>query len=162
MNNRKMSRVHHAESCPELVRSLLPIIYHHYQFLSYPNAAHTDNFTIETGSVTAVVVLLNFVLFIVFLHQTPYVTPGLLVPKLYANFVYMALNSRFKIIGELNTYESSVDMSITAMMIRDIVSQSIDDTQPIHSRCQLAYYRAKHSMIFLKRAKSMIDHATAI
>ncbi|KAK0484827.1 hypothetical protein IW261DRAFT_860055 [Armillaria novae-zelandiae] len=87
--------------------------------------------TIETGSVTAVVALLNFILLIAFPHQTPYVIPGLLLPKLYANSVYMVLNSRFKIIGGRDTYESSMDtMSVTTTMMRDIISQSTDDTQP--------------------------------
>ncbi|PBK84751.1 hypothetical protein ARMGADRAFT_893202, partial [Armillaria gallica] len=55
--------------------------------------------TIETGSVTAVVALLSFALFIAFPHQYFYATPVLLMPKLYANCVYMVLNSRFQIIG---------------------------------------------------------------
>ncbi|KAK0472965.1 hypothetical protein IW261DRAFT_1570335 [Armillaria novae-zelandiae] len=86
--------------------------------------------TIETGSVTAVVALLNFVIFIALPHQTLYVIPGLALPKPYANSIYMVLNSRFKIIGGWNTYESAMDMSIMTMMIRDIISQSTDDTQP--------------------------------
>ncbi|PBK87028.1 hypothetical protein ARMGADRAFT_1168900 [Armillaria gallica] len=49
--------------------------------------------TIETGSVTAVVALLSLILFIVFPHQTFYGTPIFLMPKLYANTVYMVLNS---------------------------------------------------------------------
>ncbi|KAK0484821.1 hypothetical protein IW261DRAFT_859690 [Armillaria novae-zelandiae] len=85
---------------------------------------------IETGSVTAVVALLNFVISIALPHQTLYVIPGLTLPKLYANSVYMVLNSRFKIIGGRNTYESAMDISITTTMIRDIISQSTDDTQP--------------------------------
>ncbi|KAK0194331.1 hypothetical protein F5146DRAFT_431531 [Armillaria mellea] len=47
--------------------------------------------TIETGSVTAVVALLNYVLFIALPHQNSYVTFDVLVPKLYANTVYMVL-----------------------------------------------------------------------
>ncbi|PBK66276.1 hypothetical protein ARMSODRAFT_356319 [Armillaria solidipes] len=86
--------------------------------------------TIETGSVTAVVALLNFVLFIAFPHQTSYITPGLLVPKLYANSVYMVLNSRFQIIGGRDTYMSSIDMSITTTMLKNIASQSAGGTQP--------------------------------
>ncbi|PBK84788.1 hypothetical protein ARMGADRAFT_1088234 [Armillaria gallica] len=85
--------------------------------------------TIETGSVTAVVALLNFVLFVAFPHQTSYITPGLLVPKLYANAVYMVLNSRFQIIGGRDTYMSSTDMSIPTMIIGDITSQSADGRQ---------------------------------
>ncbi|KAK0236476.1 hypothetical protein EDD85DRAFT_643160 [Armillaria nabsnona] len=83
--------------------------------------------TIETGSVTAVVALLTFILFIAFPHQPFRVAPALLMPKLYANAVYMVLNSRFKIIGGRDTYESSMDMSITTTMIRNITSSQSAD-----------------------------------
>ncbi|PBK66282.1 hypothetical protein ARMSODRAFT_960226 [Armillaria solidipes] len=86
--------------------------------------------TIETGSVTAVVALLSVVLFIVFPNQTFYMTPTLIMPKLYANAVYMVLNSRFQIIGGRDTYKSSTDISITTTMIRNIVSQSTEETRP--------------------------------
>ncbi|KAK0454286.1 hypothetical protein EV421DRAFT_1940917 [Armillaria borealis] len=55
--------------------------------------------TIETGSVTAVVALLNLILFFAFPHQTFYGTPAIIMPKLYANTVYMVLNSRIQIVG---------------------------------------------------------------
>ncbi|PBK84791.1 hypothetical protein ARMGADRAFT_942876, partial [Armillaria gallica] len=103
--------------------------------------SHTTNFrrtrmlvtkiirlTIETGSMTAVAALLDVVLFIVIPYQTSYLVPGLLVPKLYANTVYMVLNSRFQIIGGRDTYMSSTDMSFSTTMIRDIISQSTGDT----------------------------------
>ncbi|KAK0236466.1 hypothetical protein EDD85DRAFT_938229 [Armillaria nabsnona] len=83
--------------------------------------------TIETGSVTAVVALFGVVLLTVLPHQTSYIATGLLVPKLYANSVYMVLNSRFQIIGGRDTYMSSTDMSFSTTMIRDIVSQSAED-----------------------------------
>ncbi|KAK0489271.1 hypothetical protein IW261DRAFT_1557753 [Armillaria novae-zelandiae] len=86
--------------------------------------------TVETGTVTAVAVMLNFVLFIAFPYQTFYAAPGLLVPKLYANAVYMVLNSRFKIIGGRDTYMSSTDMSFTTTMIGDILSESTEDIRP--------------------------------
>ncbi|PBK84778.1 hypothetical protein ARMGADRAFT_942994, partial [Armillaria gallica] len=85
---------------------------------------------IETGSVTAVAAVLNFVLFITLPHQTSYIATSLLLPKLYANSIYMVLNSRFQIIGGRDTYMSSTDMSLSTMMIRDIVSQSTEDTRP--------------------------------
>ncbi|SJL10283.1 uncharacterized protein ARMOST_13667 [Armillaria ostoyae] len=87
--------------------------------------------TIETGSVTAVVALLSFVLFIVFPHRYFYATPVLLMPKLYANTVYMVLNSRFQILGGRDTYMSSADMSFTTTMIRDITSQLGAGTRPV-------------------------------
>ncbi|PBK84782.1 hypothetical protein ARMGADRAFT_1169981 [Armillaria gallica] len=86
--------------------------------------------TIETGSVTAIAALLNVVLFIMIPHQTSNIAPGLLVSKLYANSVYMVLNSRFQIIGGRDTYRSSADMSITTTMIRYIISQSAEETRP--------------------------------
>ncbi|PBK61346.1 hypothetical protein ARMSODRAFT_669717 [Armillaria solidipes] len=77
--------------------------------------------TIETGSVTAVVALLNLILFYAFPRQTFYGTPALIMPKLYANTVYMVLNSRIRILGGRDTYTSSTDMIISAgsTMIRD-------------------------------------------
>ncbi|KAK0498690.1 hypothetical protein EDD18DRAFT_1350105 [Armillaria luteobubalina] len=85
--------------------------------------------TIETGSVTAVVALLNYVLFIALPHQNTYMTFGVIVPKLYANTVYMVLNSRFQIIGGRDTYISSIDASVPTTMIRDITSQSAQGTR---------------------------------
>ncbi len=52
------------------------------------------------------------------------------MPKLYANAVYMVLNSRFKIIGGRDTYKSSTDINITTTMIRNIMSQSTEETRP--------------------------------
>ncbi|PBK67137.1 hypothetical protein ARMSODRAFT_320239 [Armillaria solidipes] len=85
--------------------------------------------TIETGSVTAVVALLCLILFVAFPHQTFYSTPALLAPKLYANTVYMVLNSRFQIIGGRDTYKSPTD--ITTTMIRNITSQLAEGTRPV-------------------------------
>ncbi|KAK0194328.1 hypothetical protein F5146DRAFT_1221791 [Armillaria mellea] len=85
--------------------------------------------TIETGSVTAIVALLNVILFFVFPHHTFYMTPALLMPKLYTNTVYMVLNSRIRIIGGRDTYMSSTDMSIATTIIRDVTSQSEDGMQ---------------------------------
>ncbi|KAK0484809.1 hypothetical protein IW261DRAFT_858958 [Armillaria novae-zelandiae] len=84
--------------------------------------------SIETGSVTAVVALLSFVLFIAFPRHIFFITPGLIMPKLYANCVYMVLNSRFRIIGGRDTYMSSTNMSITTSMIRNITSQLAEGT----------------------------------
>ncbi|KAK0459324.1 uncharacterized protein EV420DRAFT_315280 [Desarmillaria tabescens] len=65
--------------------------------------------TIEMGSVTAVITLLNLVLFFAFPHQTFYGTPALIMPKLYANTVFMVLNSRIRIMSGRDTYASSTD-----------------------------------------------------
>ncbi|KAK0486451.1 hypothetical protein IW261DRAFT_1604591 [Armillaria novae-zelandiae] len=74
--------------------------------------------TVETGSVTAAVALLNLILFFAFPHQTFYGTPALIMTKLYANTVYMVLNSRIRIMGGRDTYTSSTDMSFTDTMTR--------------------------------------------
>ncbi|KAK0498677.1 hypothetical protein EDD18DRAFT_1460743 [Armillaria luteobubalina] len=88
--------------------------------------------TIETGSVTAIVTLLTFILFIGFPGHTYHSAPALLVPKLYANAIYMVLNSRFQIIGGRDTYVSSNDMSITTTK-RDSFPQPVKGTQPANS-----------------------------
>ncbi|KAK0223760.1 hypothetical protein IW262DRAFT_1458792 [Armillaria fumosa] len=85
--------------------------------------------TIETGSATAIVTLLTFILFIGFPGHTYHPAPALLVPKLYANAIYMVLNSRFQIIGGRDTYMSSTDMSITTTK-RDSIPQSVKGTRP--------------------------------
>ncbi|KAK0196106.1 hypothetical protein F5146DRAFT_951861 [Armillaria mellea] len=85
--------------------------------------------TIETGSVTAVVALLNLILFFALPDQSFYTAPALLMPKLYANTVYMVLNSRIRITGGRDTYTSSTDMSITTTMIKDITPHSTGSTQ---------------------------------
>ncbi|PBK88497.1 hypothetical protein ARMGADRAFT_359158 [Armillaria gallica] len=85
--------------------------------------------TIETGSVTAVVTLLSLILFFVFPGETFYATPALIMPKLYANTVYMVLNSRIRIMGGRDTYASSTDAEMTTTMTRDITSHSTQGTQ---------------------------------
>ncbi|KAK0486406.1 hypothetical protein IW261DRAFT_795373 [Armillaria novae-zelandiae] len=85
--------------------------------------------TIETGSVTAIIALVTMILFFAFPHQIFYVTPSLVISKLYANTIYIVLNSRIRIIGGQNTYMSSTDMEITTTMIRDITSDLMQDAQ---------------------------------
>ncbi|PBK86500.1 hypothetical protein ARMGADRAFT_1086347 [Armillaria gallica] len=67
--------------------------------------------TIETGSVTAVVALLSLILFFVLPGQTFYSTPVFIMPKLYANTVYMVLNSRIRIMGGWDTYTTNLSRS---------------------------------------------------
>ncbi|KAK0476506.1 hypothetical protein IW261DRAFT_1421798 [Armillaria novae-zelandiae] len=86
--------------------------------------------TIETGTMTAVVVLLTLILFFVFPHQTFCGTVGIIIPKLYANTILMVLNSRIQIVGGRDTYASSADMSVTTTMMSEITSQSTEGTPP--------------------------------
>ncbi|KAK0486437.1 hypothetical protein IW261DRAFT_797744 [Armillaria novae-zelandiae] len=84
---------------------------------------------IETGSVTAVAASLNLILFFVFPQTFVFMTLAIIMPKLYANTVYVVLNSRIRIMGGRDTYTSSSDMSSPTTMIRDIASQSKEGTQ---------------------------------
>ncbi|KAJ3813161.1 hypothetical protein EV368DRAFT_83742 [Lentinula lateritia] len=67
--------------------------------------------SIETGSVTAIVALLNFIFFFVFPDTGYYGVPALIMPKLYANSVLMVLNARIKIIGGRAAYISTFDVA---------------------------------------------------
>ncbi|KAK0226561.1 hypothetical protein IW262DRAFT_1266478 [Armillaria fumosa] len=83
---------------------------------------------IETGSLTAAAALVIVILFFAFPHQTFYVTPALVISKLYANAIYTVLNSRIRIMGGRDIYISSTDMEITTTMMRDIPSHSTQGT----------------------------------
>ncbi|KAK0486504.1 hypothetical protein IW261DRAFT_1590773 [Armillaria novae-zelandiae] len=78
--------------------------------------------TIETGSVTAVIALLGLILYFGFPDRNFHEAPALIMPKLYANTIYMVLNSRIKIKGGQSTYTSSTDIDITTAMMTDITS----------------------------------------
>ncbi|KAK0486523.1 hypothetical protein IW261DRAFT_801449 [Armillaria novae-zelandiae] len=82
--------------------------------------------TVESGAVTAIGAILNLILFFAFRDQIYYITLALIMPKLYANSVYMVLNSRIRIMGGRDKYTSSTDMET---MIRDITSHSTHGTQ---------------------------------
>ncbi|PBK87026.1 hypothetical protein ARMGADRAFT_1168899 [Armillaria gallica] len=85
--------------------------------------------TIETGSLTAVVALAILILFYVSPHRIFYQTPSLVISKLYANTIYMVLNSRIRIIRGRDIYTSSTDMEITPTMMRDTTSHSTQGAQ---------------------------------
>ncbi|KAK0495045.1 hypothetical protein EDD18DRAFT_1332954 [Armillaria luteobubalina] len=78
--------------------------------------------TIETGSMTAVVVLANFILFVAFPHQAFYYIPSMIESKVYANAIYMIMGGR-------ETYTSSTDIEITSTMMRDITFHSTQGGQ---------------------------------
>ncbi|KAJ7214186.1 hypothetical protein C8J57DRAFT_954633, partial [Mycena rebaudengoi] len=50
--------------------------------------------TVETGSLTAVVAVINLALLFAFPTKLYFVTGGLVLPKLYANTIYVILNAR--------------------------------------------------------------------
>ncbi|PBK86537.1 hypothetical protein ARMGADRAFT_1086385 [Armillaria gallica] len=109
--------------------------------------------TVETGSVTAVVALLSFILFFAFPHQTFYGTPSIIIPKLYANAVLMVLNSRIRIVGGRDTDTSSADMTITTTMIKDITSQLTESTRPTDGM------QGHVSMLALTKEEALSDDA---
>ncbi|KAK0486476.1 hypothetical protein IW261DRAFT_1359283 [Armillaria novae-zelandiae] len=86
---------------------------------------------IETGTVTALVVLVTCILFLVFPHEAFYRVPALIVPKLYANSVLVVLNSRFRIMGGRDTYTSATDVTITSTMIRDMTASQSTEGTPV-------------------------------
>ncbi len=49
--------------------------------------------------------------------------------KLYANTVYMVLNSRIRVMGGRDTYTSSTDMEITTTVIDGFTSHSRQGAQ---------------------------------
>ncbi|KAJ7122083.1 hypothetical protein C8R44DRAFT_705136 [Mycena epipterygia] len=69
--------------------------------------------TIETNALTALATLTTLALFYVFPNKNYYFTPGILIPKLYANTIFAVLNSRLRILGGRETYISSTDMLST-------------------------------------------------
>ncbi|PBK86536.1 hypothetical protein ARMGADRAFT_1017234 [Armillaria gallica] len=85
--------------------------------------------TVETGLVTAIGAILALILFFAFRDQIFYSTIALIMPKLYANSVYMVLNSRIRIMGGRDTYTSSTDMETTTAMMRDTTSHPMQGTQ---------------------------------
>ncbi|KAJ7734355.1 hypothetical protein DFH07DRAFT_967675 [Mycena maculata] len=54
---------------------------------------------IETGSLTAVVALINLALFVAFPNRVYYTTPGGILPKLYANAIMVIFNARIRTVG---------------------------------------------------------------
>ncbi|KAK0196105.1 hypothetical protein F5146DRAFT_317844 [Armillaria mellea] len=85
--------------------------------------------TVESGAVTAIGAILYLILFFAFRDRIYYSTLALIMPKLYANSVYMVLNSRIRIVGGRETYTSSTDMETTTTMIKDITSHSTHGIQ---------------------------------
>ncbi|KAJ7080924.1 hypothetical protein B0H15DRAFT_474013 [Mycena belliarum] len=69
--------------------------------------------TIETGSLTAVVVLTGLALFFAFPSRTYYTAAAAIIPKLYANSMLAVLNARLQILGGRGTSVSSIDMIST-------------------------------------------------
>ncbi len=103
--------------------------------------------TIETGSLTgiyflypplsqaehrlilAVVALAALILFFEFPHQIFYVTPALVIPKLYANTIYMVLNSRIQIIGGRDIITSAADVGLATTVMEDVTPHSMQGAQ---------------------------------
>ncbi|KAK0495050.1 hypothetical protein EDD18DRAFT_1046197, partial [Armillaria luteobubalina] len=54
---------------------------------------------IETGSLTAAIMLVILILFFAFPHEAFYAMPTLIISKLYTNTIYMVLNSHIRIMS---------------------------------------------------------------
>ncbi|KAJ7500845.1 hypothetical protein B0H11DRAFT_1994661 [Mycena galericulata] len=74
--------------------------------------------TIETGSVTAVVAIIDFTLFFGIPDKPYFIAAGIILPKLYANTILAVLNARFQIAGGRGS-NPSVDF-LTFPNIRNI------------------------------------------
>ncbi|PBK81874.1 hypothetical protein ARMGADRAFT_772160 [Armillaria gallica] len=85
--------------------------------------------TIETGSLTAIVALAALILFFAFPHYIFYVTPALVISKLYANTIYMVLNSRIQIIGGRDIITSAADVGLATIVMEDITPHSMQGAQ---------------------------------
>ncbi|KAK0226592.1 hypothetical protein IW262DRAFT_1457833 [Armillaria fumosa] len=117
--------------------------------------------TIETGSMTAVVALATLILFCVFPEQTFYTVPALLIPKLYANSVYMVLNSRIRIIGGRDAY-TSTDMSITTTMIRDMTFEGTQPMDGMHCQVLVVAINEEDSDDGHEMGRTKISHGDSI
>ncbi|KAK0214492.1 hypothetical protein IW262DRAFT_275001 [Armillaria fumosa] len=84
---------------------------------------------IETGTVTAAAALVSLIHFFAFPRQALDGTTAFIIPKLYANTIYIVLNSRFRMMGGRDTYTSRIDMSITTST-GDITFESMQGTPP--------------------------------
>ncbi|KAK0486405.1 hypothetical protein IW261DRAFT_1559807 [Armillaria novae-zelandiae] len=87
--------------------------------------------TIETGSLTTIVSLIALTLFFASPYQVFYLIPALVISKMYANTIYMVLNSRIRNMGGRDTYTSSTDMEITTTIMRDITSTQGAQSTPV-------------------------------
>ncbi|KAJ7239866.1 hypothetical protein C8J57DRAFT_1563201 [Mycena rebaudengoi] len=84
--------------------------------------------TIETGSVTALVAIIDFVLLLGFPGKHYFIAAGIILPKLYANSMFAVLNSRFQIVGGRG-YSSSGNIMSGSSFIRN-AGNGGPDTHP--------------------------------
>ncbi|KAJ7127864.1 hypothetical protein C8R44DRAFT_701277 [Mycena epipterygia] len=85
---------------------------------------------IETGSLTALVALVNLALFLALPHNLYYTTPGGILPKLYANTILVVLNSRFHILGGRETHVSTTSDTLSATRYGRNRAANSDSGQP--------------------------------
>ncbi|KAK7443225.1 hypothetical protein VKT23_015823 [Stygiomarasmius scandens] len=72
--------------------------------------------TIETGTATATIALINLILVTGFPDRTYYATASLIIPKTYANTILVILNSRFRIVGGRGVDDDYSNMISTGSM----------------------------------------------
>ncbi|KIJ36603.1 hypothetical protein M422DRAFT_34164 [Sphaerobolus stellatus SS14] len=66
--------------------------------------------TIETGSLTATVAIIDIILYLVFPHQDYHTAPALTLAKLYSNTLLVIFNSRLRIVGGRDNDDNSVEL----------------------------------------------------
>ncbi|KAJ7473454.1 hypothetical protein FB451DRAFT_292572 [Mycena latifolia] len=93
--------------------------------------------TIETGSLTAVVVLTGLALFFAFPGRTYYTAAAAIIPKLYANSILVVLNARFQILGGRATYMSSMDLISTPTHLRNLGPGTDTSETPNNARIEI-------------------------
>ncbi|KAJ7467551.1 hypothetical protein FB451DRAFT_1258836 [Mycena latifolia] len=76
--------------------------------------------TLETGSLTALVAMINFAIFYAVPSRTYYLTPTTLMPNLYANCILVVLNSRCQIVGGRGTDAPPTDILSAPTFLRDL------------------------------------------
>ncbi|KAJ7171663.1 hypothetical protein C8R43DRAFT_21343 [Mycena crocata] len=66
--------------------------------------------TIETGSLTAVMAIINLSLFVGFPNRFYYITPAAVLESLYGNTILVVLNARIKVVGGRGAPNHSTDI----------------------------------------------------
>ncbi|KAJ7467563.1 hypothetical protein FB451DRAFT_1401566 [Mycena latifolia] len=74
---------------------------------------------IETGTLTALVAVITFILFFAFPGKMYFSVSTCLLPRLYGNCILVILNARCQIVGGRGSYSMSMDFSSTPSYLRN-------------------------------------------
>ncbi|KAF9022338.1 hypothetical protein BDZ89DRAFT_1070732 [Hymenopellis radicata] len=92
--------------------------------------------SVETGTLTAVVAILDLILFFAFPNECLYISISLWLPKLYANAMIMVINARFRILSRDQADDhptESIHLQFSRVFARSAYSSSrgtTDDLPP--------------------------------